>query len=248
MRTVSTILPAVLAALSACAPVDDGMNRPSADPRAAAEPNLVRASADVANYAPPDWPLKPGDRVTSEEWDGLIGRFYGGFGSSFHAVVWVVSESGAAGAIPFGAWWSMESGLLPGSPKYRGPSQNPCPPEAFEDDVEVVLQEVVNGRLTSEEGGHRYPRGWLLCEAQYALPEEHFLYLGHYPAKAHMYRDDPDHLELFEEGLPPSLRGIIDPWDHALSSEWLARRRSFASKTEYLLAERARYYGPGAAW
>ena len=91
------------------------------DQVAADYPLVMMASPEITNYAPPanQWPLKPGDRVTTYD----LHKLRKAFSDKWHrtAVVWVVSESGPAGAIPFGAWFTLESGLLP----HRDPKADP---------------------------------------------------------------------------------------------------------------------------
>ena len=91
------------------------------DQVAADYPLVMTASPEMTNYAPPfsRWPLKPGDRVTPYD----LQKLWTVFSDKWHrtAVVWVVSESGPAGAIPFGAWFTSEDGLLP----HRDPTTDP---------------------------------------------------------------------------------------------------------------------------
>ena len=85
------------------------------------DPRVMMASPEITNYTPPvaQWPLKPGDRVTPYD----LQKIWTAFDDEWHrtALVWVVSESGPAGAIPFGAWFTSEHGLLP----HRDPKTDP---------------------------------------------------------------------------------------------------------------------------
>lgn len=91
------------------------------DQAAAADPRVMMASPEITNYTPPvaQWPPKPGDRVTRYD----LQKIWTAFSDRWHrtAVVWVVSESGPSGAIPFGAWFTLEDGLLP----HRDPETDP---------------------------------------------------------------------------------------------------------------------------
>ena len=79
-------------------------------------PRVMFADPEATNYAPPDWPLEPGDRITRDQYNRLLSKHSDDYDWG-DAVVWVVGESGPAGAIPFGAWFTTESGLLPGEPE-----------------------------------------------------------------------------------------------------------------------------------
>ena len=81
---------------------------------AAGHPNILVASPEATNYAPPGWPLDPGDVVAANVWGREYGlgkngalswveldRQWGGRWGL--AVVWVIGDSGPAGAKPFGA-------------------------------------------------------------------------------------------------------------------------------------------------
>ena len=88
--------------------ISDAMDQVAAD-----YPLVMMASPEITNYAPPvnRWPLKPGDRLTRYDlmklWSASMDKWHR------TALVWVVSNSGPAGAIPFGAWFTSEDGLLP---------------------------------------------------------------------------------------------------------------------------------------
>ena len=71
---------------------------------AATDPRIMLASPEATNYAPPDWPLNPGDEVTRRDWVKLDLRYGNHWGM---AVVWVVSERGLPGALPFGAGFAF---------------------------------------------------------------------------------------------------------------------------------------------
>ena len=96
--------------------VSDAIDQAVAD-----DPRVMMASPEITNYTPPvaQWPLKPGDRVTPYD----LQKIWTAFDDEWHrtALVWVVSESGPAGAIPFGAWFTSEHGLLP----HRDPKTDP---------------------------------------------------------------------------------------------------------------------------
>ena len=79
-------------------------------------PRVMLASDTATNYAPPSWPLKPGDRVTRGD-ASFLRAHYGADEWGRRAVVWVVRENDPATATPFGAWWSWEHGSLPGQPE-----------------------------------------------------------------------------------------------------------------------------------
>ena len=102
----AAILPA-LALLAGCAERQAGTgadarvaDRVAAETAAAEDPRILVACPEATNYAPPDWPLEPGDVVTDRQKRGLIVKHASQWGL---AVVWVASESGLGGAIPFGA-------------------------------------------------------------------------------------------------------------------------------------------------
>ena len=97
-----------------------------ADPRSASQehlaalqadwPRVIFASDTATNYAPPGWPLEPGDRVTHHEATRLISKF-GIDAWGRRAVVWVVRDTNPTTATPFGAWFSREKGMLHGEPE-----------------------------------------------------------------------------------------------------------------------------------
>ena len=105
MRTSATFL--ILAGLAGCMEPPNSSNSRAMsaggaqlDVVAADYPKVTHASPSATNYAPPGWPLEVGDTVTEREWRRLDIKYGGRWGM---AVVWVVSESGPAGALPFGA-------------------------------------------------------------------------------------------------------------------------------------------------
>ena len=71
---------------------------------AAQHPNILLASPEATNYAPPGWPFEPGQEISQRAaWDVWAGKRWG---ATKHPepVVWVVSRSGPEGALPFGPW------------------------------------------------------------------------------------------------------------------------------------------------
>ncbi len=218
MRTAAILL--TLAALAACAAPPDPKSgvREAAEEAAANDPRIMMADPAATNYAPPNWQLKPGDRITNDDWyqlpyDPDLGK----------AVVWVVSESGLPGAVPFGAWFRWEEGMLPGETLYIGP-----------------------------EGGTNEPPDPLRPQL-HLRPNTHQLYVGHFPVKvSNMWSVPEGHIDRrdMEDGLPPALVGVLDPAinDIVRSSANTARQRSYPTVADFLEAERARYYGPGASW
>ena len=104
-----------LFALAALAVAGCHERRPDAltDLGAALPPGVIRATAAATNYAPPDWPLNPGDTIKNDpgsessgpggyhvKLSALQKRFNDAWGTG---VVWVASESGLSGVLPFGA-------------------------------------------------------------------------------------------------------------------------------------------------
>lgn len=105
MRNPAILLTA--AALAGCAERQAGTAadagaavRAAAAAAAAADPRIMTACPEATNYAPPDWPLEPGDVVGDLEFSRLLREHYDDLGT---AVVWVAGDSGLEGAIPFGA-------------------------------------------------------------------------------------------------------------------------------------------------
>lgn len=126
MRTAA--IPLAAAVLAACAehsgrkapaPADRAVDEAVAAAVAADYPLLMRADPEATNYAPPGWPFEPGARISHEQLVDL-GRF-GRDDWDREAVVWVVSESGLEGALPFGAVYTND------------PDHDPCAEIAYEE-------------------------------------------------------------------------------------------------------------------
>lgn len=128
MRTATVFYsPFLLAALAGCRDLPEASHPwPASDPapQAALEadhPRVMLASPEITNYAPPDWPLEPGETVTDLQWRGLEVEHGSRWGI---AVVWVVGESGAA--LPFVAgfdydWTNTYVGHVPKRLDQYGP-------------------------------------------------------------------------------------------------------------------------------
>ena len=129
---------------------------------AAGHPNILVASPEATNYAPPGWPLEPGDVVASNEWgreDGLgkegapsweqLHWQWGGW--SGLAVVWVIGDSGPAGAKPFGAKFGYHDdgtttyyGHAPVTFGYDPLSLSSWKRESIEEEIPPPLRGLVN--------------------------------------------------------------------------------------------------------
>jgi hypothetical protein len=114
MRT--NTIPAALAALflfAGCDPetaplpeAEDRREEVAADGAQPAEPAplppvMLAASDSATNYAPPGWPLSPGDTVTRRERSRLDSEWGDNYWGT--AVVWVAGEGGPERSLPFGA-------------------------------------------------------------------------------------------------------------------------------------------------
>ena len=196
MRT--NTIPAALAALflfAGCDPetaplpeAEDRREEVAADgaqpakPAPSLPPGILAASDSATNYAPPGWPLSPGDTVTRRERVRLNSEWGDNFWGT--AVVWVAGEGGPERSLPFGAGFTRprrdEPMIYVGHVPMR-PVQWTA--EQLEEDLPACLRGVVDPRdhiQTEAEWEAHWARGarWRSIGSLAALEEVRKPYYG----------------------------------------------------------------------
>ena len=166
MRSFPPLL--VAAALWACTgePLEKSPDLAAAEAAAAEDPRILLAPPEAANYAPPDWPKRPGDLVTWRELRGLEDRFEDHWGLG---TIWVASESGLPGALPFVAWFahdpevsrerSMSTHVYIGHMPTKAPLGGDFYDDFFERDMPAALRGVADVARINRTVLHTFPFG-----------------------------------------------------------------------------------------
>jgi len=232
-RTAAAWLLGALFAVLLAACTDDRPSSPeAATPTAvgwtefaAQHPNILVADPEATNYAPPGWPLEPGDIVAATPegredgygkegvpswkelaWDwGWTGEGWG------MAPVWVVGDSGPSGVQPFAARFGV---IESGTKTYYGHAPV----------VDVLGQ---------------------TCPLMRA-PARRYVFFRHCSilVKSSVWMDE------MREQVPPPLRGFVNIADYHDVEMWKARH---LLENQIGLAELARrdsepFYGEDASW